>query len=94
MITLEWSILDIQKHPAAPDLYTIAIQRTATVPAQGKAYQVKEVPQASVEIIGEELANPGRGGIMRIAMYLTGISPIEATQLKGHAIVPKVIEHG
>ena len=90
MSTPEWPILNIQKHPAASDLYTIAIQRTETVPAPGKAYRVKGIPQALVEIIGEELVNPGRRRVMRIAIYLTGISPIEATKLNGHAIVQKV----
>lgn len=89
MITSEWLILDIQKHPIAPDLYTIAIQRTVKVPVPGKKYQVKEIPDAFIEVIGEELVNPARRGIMRIAMRLTGMHPIEADQLKGHVIVPK-----
>ena len=90
MNTLEWSILDIQKHPVVSDLYTIAIQRTVKTPAPGKKYHVKEIPQASLEIVGEEMVNPGRKGVMRIAMYLTGLSPDDAAKLKGHAIVPKV----
>ncbi len=89
MNTIEWPILDIQKHPVVPDLYTIAIQRRAIAPLPGKAYQVKGIPQVIVEVTGEELVNPGQRGLMRLAMYLTGLSAAEATQLKGHAIVPK-----
>lgn len=85
----KWLILDIQKHPMAPDLYTIAIQRTLKVPVPGKKYQVQEIPEAVVEVVGEELVNPGQRGIMRIATYLTGIHHTEAVKLKGHIIMPK-----
>ena len=71
------------------DLYTIAIRRTVKVPVPRKEYQVRRIPEAVIEVIGEELVNPARRGIMRIATRLSGIYPVEADKLKGDIIVPK-----
>jgi len=90
MTTSEWLIMDIQKHPMAPDLYTIAIRRTVKAPVPGKKYQVKEIPNVFIEVMGEELVNPARRGIMRIATRLTFLYPVDAAKLKGRIIVPKV----
>jgi hypothetical protein len=90
----KWLIRDIQTHPIAPNLYTIAIHRTSTIPVQGKAYQVQEVPEAVIEIIGEELIHPPQQEVMRIGLYITGISHSEATKLKGCIITAKAeVQH-